>query len=259
MNRHLVVTAALWAAIALPGIADAQSAAHPWEAAAALVKATAADIKTGGLQGIGAHVADLEAALAAGQALPTNGVVEGSTRYVLADAGAPIIDASIPTGADRSSGVTRTLVIRTPYPEVAFYLGTYYDETGRFENALKALDAGLVLEAWNGVVFGELRPVLVSERGAALAGLKRWPEALANYEDGLKLPGLPTRFKATMQRGRGFALVELGRLDDGQAAYEESLKLEPGNARAMRELQYIARVKAGGPRTAVQLGLREKP
>ena len=48
-----------------------------------------------------------------------------------------------------------------------------FAEVGRFGDALKVIDEGLALEAWNGGVFGAFRPVLVSERGAALAGLKR--------------------------------------------------------------------------------------
>jgi tetratricopeptide (TPR) repeat protein len=256
MIKTLAVAAALLAAIALP--AAGQSVPHPWEAASRLVKATEADINTKGIQGIRAHAAELEAALAEGQKLPADGVVDGQTLYVLADAGPPTIAALLTASAVKIPGVTSARAIASPYPAIAFFLGTYDNEIGRPEDALRVLDAGLALEAWNGAVFGEFRPILVSERGAALTGLKRWPEALANYEDGLKLRDLPDHFKAVMQRGRGFALVELGRLDDGQAAYELSLKFDPGNSVATRELQYIARVRAGGQRTAPTITLPDE-
>jgi tetratricopeptide (TPR) repeat protein len=256
MRSRFALCGALWAALALAGPA----AAHPWEGAQALVKAVEADIKTSGINGIRTHVPALEAALAEGQKAPAGGVVEGDTVYVLADAGAPALAAMLTAAAGDKTGAPKNArAIITPYPAVAFYLGTYYDEIGRFDDGLKTLDVGLNLESWNGVIFGEWRPILVAERGAALTGLKRWPEVLANYEDGLKLDDLSDHFKAVMHRGRGFALVELDKLDDGEAAYKESLKFEPGNARAMSELQYIARVRAGGPRTATQLGLTGKP
>lgn len=259
MVKTFVVTAALWAAIAAPGLAAAQPSAHPWEAAAGLLNATQTDVKASGIQGIRAHLADLEAALAAGEKLPPDGVIEGQIRYVLADGPAPTLAALTAAANAKIPGVTETRAVRSPYPAIAFFIGTYYDEIGRFDDALKTLDAGLALDAWKGEVFGDFRAILVSERGAALTGLKRWPDSLANYEDGLKIPDLPNPYKARMDRGRGFALVELGRLDEGQAAYEESLKFEPGNPVATRELQYIARVRAGAPRTAVQLGLPQKP
>jgi len=254
MIRARLVAVTVWVAMALHGVAAAQSAPHPWEGAQALVKAIEADVKTSGVKGIGAHVTEMEAALAEARTLPADGVVDGDTRYVLIDGpaqsmGALVKSAAVPTG----SGVSYTRTIETPYPIVGFYLGSYYNEVGRFEDALKALDTALSIDGVDPP--GEFRPVLVAERGAALTGLKRWPESLSNYEDGLKLRDVPDRYRARLQRGRGFALVELDRLEEGQAAYEESLRLEPGNSVATRELQYIARVKAGGQRTGTQLTL----
>jgi Flp pilus assembly protein TadD len=62
-----------------------------------------------------------------------------------------------------------------------------------------------------------------------------------------------------MRRGRGFVLTELGRLDEAEAAYRESLKIEPDSERAKNELQYIARLKAGGPSAPYALGLTPPP
>ncbi|MEF9977498.1 MAG: hypothetical protein RR834_03235, partial [Thermomonas sp.] len=40
-------------------------------------------------------------------------------------------------------------------------------------------------------------------------------------------------------RGIGYSHVELGDLDAAEQAYLESLEVEPGNALAQRELEYI--------------------
>ena len=50
--------------------------------------------------------------------------------------------------------------------------------------------------------------------------------------------------KPMILRGRGFALTELGRLDEASQAYEASLVLEPGNALAKNELQYLSQLRA---------------
>jgi tetratricopeptide (TPR) repeat protein len=101
-------------------------------------------------------------------------------------------------------------------------------------------------------------PYLTSERGAALLALKQWPDALANYEKGLGISPLPDSARALLLRGRGFSLTELGRLDDAEKSYRDSLIAEPNNARALAELNYIARIRAGGAPTASGL-LTVKP
>ena len=101
--------------------------------------------------------------------------------------------------------------------------------------------------------------MLLSEKGSAYVVLKQWPQSLAVYEEGLNLPGLKDRDRARLLRGKGFALTELGRLDDAEAAYQASLTSEPGNERALKELDYIRRVRAGGPRTATGIYVAPKP
>jgi len=106
-----------------------------------------------------------------------------------------------------------------------------------------------------GLRLGQNLPYVISERGAALNSLKRWDDALADYDDGLKIAGMKDADRARLYRGRGFALTELGRLDDAEAAYNDSLKLAPGNAGALNELKYIASLRAGGPKTPTTLTL----
>jgi tetratricopeptide (TPR) repeat protein len=98
-------------------------------------------------------------------------------------------------------------------------------------------------------------PALLGERDAALAALHRPADALADSDEGLRLPQLTDSHRARFLRGRGFALTELNRLDEAEAAYNDSLKIDPNNPIALRELQYIAGLRAGRPRTATELSL----
>jgi tetratricopeptide (TPR) repeat protein len=170
--------------------------------------------------------------------------------YVLTDGPTDTLFSLVATAAasDKNPGASgkKAVAVNNPYPPISLYIGSYYNEIGRFEDALRALDRGLALYSTHGVEFGMHQPGLVSERAIALARLNRLPEALTAYEDGLKLAGIDDGGRARMHRGRGYVLTEMGRLDEAEAAYRESLKLEPDNKIAKGELDYIARLRAGG-------------
>jgi len=138
------------------------------------------------------------------------------------------------------------VAIVNPYPAISYYLGYYYNEIGRFDDALRVLDAGLALPTEKYLVVGEHTPLLIGERGAALEGLKRWPEALENFKKGAGISGLENDQLALMLRGQGLALTELRRLDEAEKMYRESLVRAPNNPNALRELAYIARLRSGG-------------
>jgi tetratricopeptide (TPR) repeat protein len=144
--------------------------------------------------------------------------------------------------------------VGNPYPLACLLLGSYYNEVGRSPDALRVLDHGLALPtAVPGSVLGQTRPNLVSERGAALTVLKRWPDALAAYTAGLQLPGINDAVRGLLLRGRGFALTELGRLDEAESAYRESLAVAPNSTVALKELAYLARLRAGARPTGPEL------
>jgi tetratricopeptide (TPR) repeat protein len=217
-----------------------------------VVNATEADIKAKGILGIEPHVAELEQALAGA---PKSAVVTGpesGTTIVLTDGPTDTLIALAAVAGDKSPSAKGRKVeaVQDPYVLASLYLGIFYNEVGRPDEALRVLDAGLALAdahaTFPGLAAGEHRPGLVSERGTALFQLKRWSDALADYDDGLKLNGLPDKDRARLLRGRGFALTELKRLDEAEAAYRESLKLEPSNALAENELKYIAQLRATG-------------
>lgn len=232
-------------------------APQPWVNAQALVRATSDDLSKRGLQSIRPHVPELERALAgAKEAIES----ARSSGIVLADGPTETLGALIlSAGMAKAQGmqVKQTTAVANPYPLVSFYLGTYYNEIGRSEDALRALDAGLALPTpLPGSDIGETAPLLIGERGAALEALKRPQDALANFDRGLNIKSLKADQRALMLRGRGFALTELGRLDEAEKSYRDSLAVEPNNQRAMNELTYIQRLRAGGPTAPTALFTR---
>ena len=237
-----------------PAAAQVQAAtaqvAHPWEQAQAVVAEVDADVTRKGLRGVGSHVDDLENALAqAPGAFAAAATGDADAVYVLTDnpsdtlialMGAAVADQKNP-GAEKR----RTVAVHNPYPTIALYLGTYYNEIDKPVDALRVFDAEKALpESFRGL-FVEAAPI-AGERAIALVKLGRLPEALAVYDEGIKLSATDARLRARMQRGRGYVLTELGRLDEAEAAYQESLKIEPDSQLAKRELEYITRLRFGG-------------
>jgi tetratricopeptide (TPR) repeat protein len=217
--------------------------APSWQAATQVLKATLADFDTNGIRGVKSHVDDLEVELGgAKQAIDT----ASKGGFVLVDG---MTETLIAMAAVTKAPGGRVAAVANPYPMMSLLLGSYYNETGRPDDALRVMDLGLSTFAVSGDMHvGEHWPSLVFERGAALVTLKRWPEVLSGYDDALKaVPDMDAGMKARFQRGRGFALTELGRLDEAEAAYTESLKLDPSSDRARHELAYIAGLRAGAP------------
>lgn len=252
MKTSLLPVVALVAGLGFASVAraddmppSAPAAEMPWTKDQSLLAETEQTVQSQGVLAIEPHVAALERALVDAQLIAT----VGDTTYVLTDGMAEGLIAMAMTAesGEKNSG-TKRVAVANPYPVIALYLGSYYDEVGRSEDALRVLDMGLANSFMPELGLGEHRPLLISERGAALIALKRWPDALKDYEDGLKNDALSDSDRARMERGMGFVLTELDRLDEAEQAYRDSLKLEPGNVRAQNELQYIARLKAGGPR-----------
>jgi tetratricopeptide (TPR) repeat protein len=247
------VHAVLLASIFLLLLAGAASAAEPWQEAQALYDQTMSDFQHGGFGAIAPHVPALEAALAAAGDPVRKTFVEGDTTYVLTEG---LEDSLIAMSAQieaqkHGSPSKRAVSVGDPYPGISLILGSYYNEVQRADDAIRVLSVGLAANPNDAV--------LVTEKGAALAELKRWPEALQQYSDGLSISNLAPIHKARMLRGEGLALTELGRLDEAEAAYRRSLQLEPGNAIATNELQYLAQLRAGGPKTQVGIMAPNKP
>jgi tetratricopeptide (TPR) repeat protein len=225
---------------------------HPWTKAETVLRATAADVQSGGILGVESHVSDLEQALTDGKAAFAPPAPTDTAVYVLTDGASNTLLALLTaTSAVRKDGTTRyTVAVHNPYPQISLYLGSYYNEVGKHDDALRVLDEGIALRATPGT--GDSLPHLLSERGAALEALKRWDDALADFDQGLAIAQMPDDSRARLLRGRGYVLTELNRLDEAEEAYNSSLKLAPNNALALNELRYIARLKAGGEKAPPQ-------
>jgi tetratricopeptide (TPR) repeat protein len=247
--RAVLIAGTLMMAVAQAHAAPAPE--RPWEAAQAAVTAAEADAMKTGIRGIQPHAADLEAALASADGAyraltPATGPI-----YKLVDSQTEALAVMVAAAADKRPEVAgrKAVAIKNPYVLASIYLGTYYDEIGKPQDALRVLDAGMALPQVDPALSGgSHRPILISERGTALVALKRMPEALADYDMGLKLPGLLSPYRGKLLRGRGYVLTELGRLDDAEQAYRDSLVADPNNQRAVAEMAYIAKIKAGGSR-----------
>lgn len=238
-----------------PASARSASAAQPWVADQELAKTVWADIQSGGILGVASHVAEMEKALANARQSIDAARANKDPSFVLTDGTTDVLIQLAAAATDKSRGAVRVVAVDNPYPTIAFFLGSYYNEIGKFDDAVRVLDEGLASSGAldMGIGVGAHEPALLSEKGAALVGLKRWADALAAYDAAMKIDGLDGGMRAHILRGRGFALTELGRLEEATQAYNDSLKLEPGNARAQRELQYIAGLRAGDTPTATSL------
>jgi len=226
-----------------PAPTAAASPAPTWQSAKAALDAAQADVaRSGSILGLESHAADLEQALAGADAA-TTAAKSGDTVTLLTDGGADTLAAL----AGAATQGRKAVAVRNPYPLISLYLGSYYNEIGQPVDADRVLAAGIALYEGHGGL-GDTLPRLIGERGVALGSLKRFDEALAVYDQGIALPEIRDPDKARMLRGRGFVLTEMGRLDEAEAAYHESLKLDPNSEIAKGELDYIARLKADGPK-----------
>lgn len=249
---------ALFAAVALAfaayvGAAHADPApAEPWVQAQALLDAAMPDINRNGIHGMAGHVEAFEQALTAADA-PFQDPAHPDRVVLLVD-GQQDLAAAQAFAAHAFPG-KQVAFVADPYAPMAFFLGCYYNEVHRFDDALRVF---LAQKARTTGTFGDHAAMLTSERAVALVGLHRLDEAMAAYDEGLALANIDDRGRARMQRGRGYVFTEQNRLDDAETAYRESLRLEPGNQVALSEMQYIARLRAGGERQPGQIISQER-
>ena len=181
---------------------------QPWVHAQSVLTAATKDIDSGsGIRGIESDVPDLEKELAS--ALP-----ELSPISVNADDAIMLTDGVAQTlmiaAVAKDKKFKKVSVVPDPYPGISLYLGSYYNEVGKPQDALRVLDAGIAVSDANGLGLGKHDPVLISEKGAAQEALKQFDDALATYTAGVKLAGNDDSDRARMFRGIGYSLTELG-------------------------------------------------
>jgi len=137
---------------------------------------------------------------------------------------------SLPAMAIASKNGKSAIAVANPYPFLALYLGSYYNEAGQSEDALRVLTLGLTLFVTDGDThLGRRWAPLMYERGTALIALKRFDEVLAVYDELLKQPDLDKAIQARIGVGQGD--LPLGRLLHLRSDLVEALDLclDPGN------------------------------
>ena len=208
------------------------------------------DLQKASIRALASHAADFEAALKRGAQYFPGGVVVDGRRYVLADGPTETLAVALKGAVGDPKDPAHLPVAALPnvYTMIALELGTYYNEMDRQEDGIRALDQGLMLSPYPKEGMGAHAAEIIGEKGFALGSEKKLDEALATYQDGLKLKAIQPRDRARLERGEGFVLTEMNKLDDAEAAYKASLSDEPNNQRALNELAYIAKLRAGGPK-----------
>ncbi|HVZ29057.1 MAG TPA: tetratricopeptide repeat protein [Asticcacaulis sp.] len=136
----------------------------------------------------------------------------------------------------RFAGANIQLRAAMPYATLGFIAGWIAYEQGDLDGAARAYGKGLLNEPAD--------PNLASEYGNVLARQGQFADALTFLDGFLAAnPGLDPIPAAQLQRRRGYALAELQRYDEALAAYNESLRLDPTNPAAASEIDYINRKK----------------
>ena len=236
----------------------------PWKDDFILAAKVMPLVQENGIKAMAPYADDVEAALKRAPGSFPDGVVAQGKRYMLVDGEAEIDIAKAREALLASSDGTagQMVPLGNPYAALGHELGVYYDEIGKFEDGIRVLDQTMALSPDPAALKGSTMPGTLIEKSFALTQLKRYDEALLVCDRALSIPTLSSKERSRLYRGKGFAFTETDRLDDALAAYRESLKLEPGNLRALNEIQYIEGLKAGGrkvPGTTLPLGNAPPP
>jgi tetratricopeptide (TPR) repeat protein len=163
--------------------------------------------------------------------------------------------------ANPADGAATRVLVQEVWPDLLYAKAFCQVDLGDFADAEKTLTLGLTFLPGDAVMGCEL--------GHLLQERKDWQGAFTQFEaayaNAAWLAGLPpytaengarpaslwgmsmSAWQGRALRGEGFSLVELHRLDDAEAAYREALTLDPTDAQAKKELDYIATLRAHGP------------
>ena len=137
----------------------------------------------------------------------------------------------------------KSILWKVPSYSMAWWLlAVVKSEQGELNNAILCLEHGIGIEPDH--------PKLWIEKGFILNRIKRHQEALECYTHAaLVRDWAPKSQIARALRGRGASLIDLGNLDEAEIAYRNALQMEPENANAQKELDYIAKARQEKERT----------
>ena len=111
--------------------------AHPWEKDETLLGATIASVRKDGMKAVESHAGDLEAALMNARHSLELAAQDGTTSN---DTSKTAKEAA---PADKRENIV--IPEPNPYPGIGFFLGTYYDQSGKPLDGLRILEVTLDL------------------------------------------------------------------------------------------------------------------
>ncbi|HEY0413950.1 MAG TPA: tetratricopeptide repeat protein [Allosphingosinicella sp.] len=240
--RKSILTAAAWL---LTGALAAAAAPAPLHAAAAIdAKAEAKQIDDA-WRFIEAHQPDKAVALLDTLIAAEDKAHAGERRQVYC------AGSTTETLAYTTMGVRdhKSVVVFGPEWSMAIFLkGFALVDLGRGDEAKVQFDRALALSPLNAQFLGELGEWHKGKRDWAKAYdlFKRATDASALMPDAES-----QKFhKRRGMRGMGFVLIERGKLDEAEALFRQCLEIDPNDAGAKSELQYIQEQRAKAtPRT----------
>ena len=142
-----------------------------------------------------------------------------------------------------SDGVTA--VAKSETFALAHFLKAYgLVELHDMDGARVELDKALALSPMNSQYLSELGNWFQARRDfpSALDAFKKALDAAPLSREEFILPR-----KTRALRGIGFSLIELDRLDEAEVQFREALRIDPEDAKAKGELQYIQKMRAQKP------------
>lgn len=228
--------------VTCPQIADADIEATDQQLLARALE----DFNRGGFAGLRRHLEPMRAAMARAPGCYPMIERRGDT-ILLREVEAPnevmltVLMTAAVTGQETSVDH-----VENTYGVVALLLGSFAVQTRQYEEAITWLDQGLARQPDN--------TLLIGEKGMALSALRRFQEAYDLYQSALNNTALTfTLDRPTFMRRSAIVLIDLERLDEAEALLNEVLTLKPDDQIAQHELQYIARLRAGGAAADMQL------
>jgi tetratricopeptide (TPR) repeat protein len=149
--------------------------------------------------------------------------------------------------AGMSTRSGKNAVILGPDWSMAIFLkGFALIDLNRSDEARPLFERAIAMSPMNAQFLGEL--------GEWYKNRRDWPQAYALFERARAAAEFsPADMKDHDQRrgmrGMGFVLIEQGRLDEAEALFRKCLEIDPDDAGAKQELEYIAEQRAKAPRT----------
>jgi len=135
-----------------------------------------------------------------------------------------------------------TVVLGPEWGQALFIKGYSLIDLGKPDEARKFLERAVELSPFNAQFLGELGEWHKSHHNWPVSyDLFKRAEAVANMMPGEEMQKF---FLRRALRGQGYVLIEQNKLDEAEALFRRCLEIDPNDAGAKNELQYIAQQRA---------------